>query len=398
MNDPDIGMKRRSFVKKSGVLTVGSFIYPTLSFGSDQEQIEKWRLMMNDPVYQSFEKTPTLDHILSLFPKQQGPPAIALEEIKENQKKIRTIPEINTGHPYLDHSIMVALAHIDATFEGDHPKYGTGYYGRMEHDGFPPTIISAVDALTLWGLNERAAELFRYWITNFININGWPNPLKKEGEINYYGPSIAEYGQLLNTANLLYVRAGGENWWNDCFTQLDLMAEYILDLHANALKEDGLISGVPEADTRGDVEKYFHNNAWVAKGLKQWLKLCTTAKATPSTSLATVSASAEKLKTDTLRAIGKAWPEEPAAWWLPAFTGSHARPGNLTDGTEASYTNYRYWPELLSSDILPPELANRIVNARLNGGGQFCGMTRFMDWLDDWPLTDYLYGLWRIRT
>jgi len=39
-------------------------------------------------------------------------------------------------------------------------------------------------------------------------------------------------------------------------------------------------------------------------------------------------------------------------------------------------------------------MANRVVDARLSGGGQFCGMTRFEDHLDDWPLADYLYALW----
>ena len=68
----------------------------------------------------------------------------------------------------------------------------------------------------------------------------------------------------------------------------------------------------------------------------------------------------------------------------------------MAEGNEASYTNYRYWLELLSSGILPEDMANRLVNARLNGGGQFCGMTRFLDWLDDWPLTDYLYSLWSL--
>jgi hypothetical protein len=41
-------------------------------------------------------------------------------------------------------------------------------------------------------------------------------------------------------------------------------------------------------------------------------------------------------------------------------------------------------------------MANRIVDARLSAGGQFCGMTRFEGWLDDWPLADYLYGLWQL--
>ena len=62
----------------------------------------------------------------------------------------------------------------------------------------------------------------------------------------------------------------------------------------------------------------------------------------------------------------------------------------------ASYTNYRYWPELLSSGLLPSEQANRVVAARLMAGGQFCGMSRFAGHLDDWPLTEYLYGLWSL--
>jgi hypothetical protein len=37
-----------------------------------------------------------------------------------------------------------------------------------------------------------------------------------------------------------------------------------------------------------------------------------------------------------------------------------------------------------------------VVDARLSGGGQFCGMTRFQDHLDDWPLADYLCGVWRL--
>ena len=76
--------------------------------------------------------------------------------------------------------------------------------------------------------------------------------------------------------------------------------------------------------------------------------------------------------------------------------GENTRPNYVTELNETSYANYRYWPELLSSGILPDDMANRLVNARLNGGGQFCGMTRFMNWLDDWPLTEYLYGLWRL--
>ena len=384
MNEID----RRNYLKKAGALSASIFLAPGIALlGNDENQIEKWLAMMKDPVYDMLKGEPDLDKILELFPRPQGEPAFDPMEIQENMKKLKTVPVVNTGHPFLDLSIKVGLAHIDATFEGDHPKYGVGGYGNVMHDGFPPTIIAAVDALSSWGLNERAAELFHYWVKNFIKGNG---------TIYYYGPSIAEYGQLLHTATILYERTGKGRWWDESFPKINRLAEYLLQLHAEALKDDGLISGVPEADTRESSGKYFHNNAWVVKGLNQWEKLCRIAKVTPTTSLDTILKSANQLKRDIIRAIEEIWPSDENDWWLPALYGSTVKPCNLTDGRETNYTNYRYWLELLSSDVLPEDMANRLVNARLEGGGQFCGMTRFGDHLDDWPLADYLYALWNL--
>jgi hypothetical protein len=105
---------------------------------------------------------------------------------------------------------------------------------------------------------------------------------------------------------------------------------------------------------------------------------------------------AASLAHDTLSVIRKTWPADPTDWWLPAQVATSQRPDYLTQTRESSYTNYRYWPELLSSGLLPSDMANRIVEARLSAGGQFCGMTRFADHLDDWPLAEYLYGLWSL--
>jgi len=380
---------RRFFIKNTAVVSSMVLIAPTfaISDNNDNIQVEKWQRMLKDPVYDLLKGTPDLDQILGLFPRPQGRAAFDPRVIQTNISNLKTVPDINTGHPFLDLSIKTSLAYVDATFQGDHPKYGVGTYGQVEHDGFPPTIIAAVDALSAWGMNTRAAQLFNYWLINFVN---------EDGTFDYYGPSISEYGQMLHTAKILEERAGKKGWFDVGFPKLDLISEYLLRMISEASKENGLISGVPEADTRDQVDIYFHNNGWVVKGLEQWVRLCEKTRSVPTTKIETIRKNAQTLKDKTLSAIRTTWPAEPCDWWLPAQLGEIIRPRFVTETREGSYTNYRYWLELLSSDILPVDMANRLVNARLNGGGQFCGTTRFMDWIDDWPLADYLYALWSL--
>ena len=241
--------------------------------------------------------------------------------------------------------------------------------------------------LSAWGLHERAGTLFRYWLTNFVH---------GDGGIAYYGPSISEYGQLLHTAALLEERAGAGAWLETGAPALDRMAQYLVRLRREAEQSGGLIGGSPEADERKLVGKYFHNNGWAVKGLERWAALCKRQTLEPSIPVAELRAIARALAGDTLEAIRRTWPEDPADHWLPPQVEALERPGCITGTRAASYTNYRYWPELLSSGLLPRDMANRVVEARLSFGGQFCGMTRFREWLDDWPLADYLYGLWEL--
>lgn len=381
-------MTRRNFIKRSAAISAATIVSPLASSAAFEENPRaRWTAAREDPVHNMISGQPDLDKVLGLFPRTTGSAAFDSQKIAENIKRLQTEPPVDTGHPFLDLSVKTGLAHIDATFRGDHPKYGVGNYEDEAHDGFPPTIIAAVDALSAWGMNSRAAQLFHYWLSNFVRENG---------TFKYYGPSISEYGQILHTAALLEERAGTAIWWNDGFKQLDRICEYLLQLRADAVKDDGLISGIPEADTREDTGKYFHNNAWVVKGLQRWADLCERLQATPMTWTPTIRKASTELAQDTLRAIRKTWPDNPSDWWLPSRLGSPTRPACLTETMDSSYTNYRYWPELLSSGLLPSDMANRVVNVRLSAGGQFCGMTRFYDHLDDWPLADYLYALWSL--
>jgi len=378
---------RRLFLGRCAVLSAATHSVAS-SCPAAPAAKEDWAAVTEDPVRKRFPGPPDLDTILTLFPRTTGEPAFDPKLIAERVGELRTSPAVNTGHPLLDLSVKVGLAHIDATFRGDHPKYGVGTYAKEEHDGFPPTIIAAVDALSAWGLGKRAAELFRYWMLHFV---------RDDGSIKYYGPSISEYGQLLHTAALLEERAGSDGWWPECFRPLDRIAEFLLRLRAAALQGDGLIAGVPEADTRKDIRRYFHNNGWVAKGLRRWAGLCERRDARPTTNPDAARKVSAELAQDTLRAIEKTWPADRSDWWLSPHVEPLKRPSRLTGAWDvASYTNYRYWPELLSSELLPRDMASRVVEARLTAGGQFCGMTRFAGHLDDWPLAEYLAGLWSL--
>jgi hypothetical protein len=347
----------------------------------------EWTHSLEDPARRQFADlgvSPNLDAIMGMFPRATGDPAFDQETIEENISKLRPDPDIDTGHAFLDLSVKTGLAFIDATFRGDRPRYGVKQYGEDIHDGFPPTIIAAVDALSAWGIGGRAGELFRYWLRNFV---------RDDGTIDYYGPSISEYGQLLHSAALLHERAGPDGWWAECLDPLERIASHLIRLREEAAGAGGLIAGAPEADERAKVAVYFHNNAWAAKGLARWADLCER-QGVPASSAAREAAQA--LAEDTLAAIERAWPRDETDWWLTPRIEPLDRPEFVTETRDSSYTNYRYWPELLSSGLLPPAMANRVVDARLSAGGQFCGMTRFMDHLDDWPLTDYLYGLWSL--
>ena len=213
---------RRDFLANCAALSAAALVAPLAASAAPEEAAKTdWQAMPDDPVYKMLSGTPDLDKILTLFPRTTGQPAFDPERIAENIKKLETSPAVNTGHPFLDQSVKIGLAHIDATFRGDHPRYGVGTYAASVHDGFPPTIIAAVDALTAWGIHVRAAQLFNYWLAHFV---------RDDGTIKYYGPSISEYGQLLHTAALLHERSGPAGWWPDGFAALDRIAEYLLQL------------------------------------------------------------------------------------------------------------------------------------------------------------------------
>ncbi len=124
---------------------------------------------------------------------------------------------------------------------------------------FPPTIIAAVDALSAWGLNERAAALF---------ATGWRTSSARTGRLTTTAPRSANMVSCCTRLvcwNSERAPAAGGRTASGRWTGSPKCCSPCADAGP-----DGLIAGVPEADTRKQVSKYFHNNGWVAKGLRSW--------------------------------------------------------------------------------------------------------------------------------
>jgi hypothetical protein len=72
---------------------------------------------------------------------------------------------------------------------------------------------------------------------------------------------------------------------------------------------------------------------------------------------------------------------------------------SFAESRPATYVNYRYYPELLETAILPREDANAIIRAREDREGEQFGMTLFgrgdeeETHYDNWPLASYARGL-----
>jgi hypothetical protein len=275
---------------------------------------------------------------------------------------------------------LAALARAMCTYVGDHPKYGLGGYADPVHDGFPPTTLWMVHACLAWGLLERARAYLSTYFDQFV---------REDGTFAYYGPAVSEYGQMLDLV-CEYVRYTGDgDWLRAQGGKVRAIAAYLLALREESLKQPssaaarGLPYGSPEADTREDREYYLSGAAWLWRGLVELLRLSRdlrVAEIAPDG----VEEQCEGLREDLDRAARESIvPGDPP--FLPPYPGLDKPFPSMTADTLASYTNYRYWPELLSAEALEPDLMEPVFEYRRREGGELSATTRFEDRLDDWP-------------
>jgi hypothetical protein len=272
------------------------------------------------------------------------------------------------------------------TFRGLSPRYGVGCYGEERHNSFPPTLIFLVQALLAWGHLKRAGEVLGHYVSRYV---------RPDGTFDYYGPALAEYGQVLALV-AEYVRlSGNDAWLTRRLTLLRPVWERLLALREESRQhfppDDvhyGLIPGLPEADYHHQADQwqtfYYSGDAWTCRGLREIGRLLAEEGPEPlGQEGAALLAEAEAYERDLRRSLAQA--EDREAGYVPPGPDQREPLACLTADRHASYCNYRYLPEMVSAGVLPSATLTAMLRWRREHGGELLGMTRFEERLDDWP-------------
>ena len=281
----------------------------------------------------------------------------------------------------------------DLTARGCRPRYGIGVYDQERHHSFPPATLHLVHCLLDWGHFERGEELLGCYLDAH---------LLADGAFDYYGPAVAEYGQMLALAARYIDLTGDLRWWLRRQSVLRPIWRRLLGLRAQSLADEdappnarGLIPGLPEADYHGDEgqwrQYYFAGDVWVIRGLMDMARLLRVTGQDGEASA--IEAEVDAYRRDLLAAV--------EASKVPTDRGVFVAPGptqlqpfeRMTDGRHPSYVNYRYWAEMVSAGVLDEGTVRQVFEYRRSHGGELLGMTRFLDHLDDWPVVNYARAL-----
>ncbi len=281
----------------------------------------------------------------------------------------------------------------DLTLRGCHPRYGIGTYDQFRHHGFPPTVIHHARCLLEWGHFGRAADVLGCYLDAYV---------ADEGTFIYYGPALAEYGQVLSVCARYVELSGDERWWLRRESVLRRIWQRLLELRREAVCDAdaptgarGLIPGLPEADYHHSDEQwreyYYSGDAWAIRGLSDVARVLR--RTGSGEEAARIEREVADYRDDLLTSIEAASVETDDGVYVPPGPTQTEPIERMTQDRHASYCNYRYFAEMVSAGVLPQRVMRQILDWRAVHGGELLAMTRFKNHLDDWPVLNWARAL-----
>ena len=269
---------------------------------------------------------------------------------------------------------------------GIYPKYGAvdrDYYGS-EYDGFQDVFTSGVYANLEWGRFETARQFIDNYFTDFVD---------SKGMINMRGPETAQFGMTLSLLARYFNYTRDSALLLKHRPKIEATAALLAELHDESLRlpqEDpghGLIHGWSESDACLALhpmiwwQPYFANSAFAARGLKD------ISRAWPDINKLKPAPGAQKqalewlrrskvLQDATVTSIEKNVRKDINPPYIGPLPGTTL---TFRESMEKERPSPQQWPhrpyaELLQADVLPPNLANLVIDCMRAYGATTLGV------------------------
>jgi hydroxymethylpyrimidine pyrophosphatase-like HAD family hydrolase len=266
-------------------------------------------------------------------------------------------------------------------------------------ESFAPTTISMTDTCLEWGFFKEAGQRLGYFLNNFVTENG---QLIHRGN----GASISEHGMLLETFARQFNYTQDHDFARKHLSKIKEICNLLLNgrNEGKRLPENsnasGLIKGCPEDDVRlWESDYWYSGNCWACRGLIEAGKLFSNLG--ENTFAEELNKESALYRNDILTSIRKSIVGD----FIPPCPGYDKPFDNFSDKIYykevrndnlllSAYSNYRFYPEMLSSGILDKDLCDSIIRYREEHGGEFLGMIKLRAGnelrLNNWPVFNYL--------
>ncbi len=267
---------------------------------------------------------------------------------------------------------------------GVYPKYGAvdrDYYGS-EYDGFQDIFTSSVCANLEWGRLEMAEAVIDNYFSDFVDAKGM---------INMRGPETAQFGMTLSLLARYFNYGGDGELLRKHGAKIAATAGLLLTMHDESLRRAqddpgyGLIHGWSESDSCLMAKPsiwwlpYYANNAFAARGLRDLAGSWTLINAHSSEAEKQAAAWHDRsriLQASVLASIRKNIRDDLSPPYIGTYAGAQ---GTFRESMTTEHPSPQQWPhrayaELLHADILPPELANLVIDCMRAYGATTLGV------------------------
>lgn len=261
---------------------------------------------------------------------------------------------------------------------GVYPKYGAvdrDYYGS-EYDGFQDIFTSAVYTNLEWGRFEPARRIIDNYFTDLVD---------SKGMINMRGPETAQFGLTLSLLARYFSYTRDSALIQKHRAKIEATARVLTDLHDLSLKLPpenpgyGLIHGWSESDAclapRPETwwQPYFANSAFAARGLRDIAKSWSSIN--PRLSQDWLKR-AKVLQDATVSSVDKNVRRDMTPRYIGPLPGAKL---TFRESMEQERPSPQQWPhrpyaELLQADVLPPNLANLVIDCMRAYGATTLGV------------------------